>query len=48
MRVAKLARAVRVPPQLPNGAETYWDTVQVCSIDSEPIQIVLPSTTAQP
>src|SRR5262249_39423676 len=48
MRVPQLARLLRVPPQLPNGALTYWAKVQVCPMYSEAIQIELPSITAAP
>ena len=45
MRVYQLAKAVRVPPQLPNwlglNPASYWAKVQVCPIYSEAIQTQL-------
>lgn len=48
IRVAQLARAVRVPPQLPMAPLRYCDSVQVWAMYSDAIQIELPSVTAAP
>ena len=48
MRVYQLASAVRVAPQLPNGAAAYCVRVHVCPMYSEAIQTLAPSTTAAP
>jgi len=48
IRVPQLARVVRVPPQLPNGAVWYCASVHVCAMYSLAIQMVLPSTAVAP
>ena len=48
MRVAQLASAVRVPPQLPIGPVRYSVRSQVWAMYSEAIQMELPSVTAAP
>ena len=48
IRVAQLASAVRVPPQLPNGAASYWASVQLCAMYSAAIQMFAPSTAVAP
>jgi len=48
IRVAQLASEVRVPPQLPNGAASYWARLQVWAMYSLAIQMVFPSKAAPP
>jgi hypothetical protein len=48
IRVAQLASAVRVPPQLPNGVASYSARVQVCAMYSAAIQMFVPSTAVAP
>src|SRR6266702_6094823 len=48
MRVAQLAREVRVLPQAPIGAVSHWVRVPVWAVSSEGIQMLLPSTAVAP
>ena len=48
IRVAQLASAVRVPPQLPNGVASYSARVQVCAMYSAATQMFEPSTAVAP
>ena len=48
IRVAQLASAVRVPPQLPNGVASYWAKVHVCPMYSAATQMFVPSTAVAP
>ena len=46
IRVPQLPRVTRVPPQLPNGAAVYCESVQLCAMYSLAIQTVFPSVAA--
>jgi hypothetical protein len=48
MCVDQLASAVRVPPQVPNGAASYCASVHVCAMYSLAIHTVSPTTDAAP
>jgi hypothetical protein len=48
IRVDQFARAVRVFPHVPNGAASYWASVQLCAMYSAAAQMVLPSTAVAP